>query len=85
MRSCAGLHKRVSQAEIEQIFFKNPLLMVEDVSHSVRELRLQAFGRTDTGRLLHISFTLRGDATLIRVISARTMHRRERLRYGHEA
>ena len=61
------------------------LLIVEDVSHSVRESRLQALGRTDAGRLLHISFTLRGDGRLIRVISARTMHRKERLRYEHEA
>ena len=74
----------VSQAEAEQIFFNDPLLVVEDVSHSVRELRLQALGRTDAGRLLHISFTLRGDGKLIRVISARTMHRKERLRYEHE-
>jgi uncharacterized DUF497 family protein len=75
----------VSQAEAEQIFFNDPLLIVEDVSHSVRELRLQALGRTDAGRLLHISFTLRGDGRLIRVMSARTMHRKERLRYEHEA
>ena len=75
----------VSQAEAEQIFFNSPLLIVEDVSHSVRELRLQALGRTDTGRLLHISFTLRGDGRLTAVISARTMHRKERLRYEHEA
>ena len=74
----------VSQAEAEQIFFNDPLI-VEDVSHSVRELRSQALGRTDAGRLLHISFTLRGDGRLIRVISARTMHRKERLRYEQEA
>jgi uncharacterized protein len=75
----------VGQAEAERIFFNNPLLIVEDVSHSVRELRLQTLGRTDTGRLLHISFTLRGEGRLTRVISARTMHRKERLRYEHEA
>ena len=75
----------VSQAEAEQIFFNDPLLIVEDVSHSVGELRLHALGRTDAGRLLHISFTLRGDRRLIRVISARTMHRKERLRYEQEA
>ena len=75
----------VSQAEAEQIFFNDPLLIVEDVSHSAREPRLHALGRTDAGRLLHISFTLRGDGRLIRVISARTMHRKERLRYEHEA
>jgi uncharacterized DUF497 family protein len=75
----------VSQAEAEQIFFNDPLLIVEDVNHSIRELRLQALGCTDAGRLLHISFTLRGDGRLIRVISARTMHRKERLRYEHES
>jgi uncharacterized protein len=75
----------VSQAEAEQIFFNDPLLVVEDVSHSVSELSLQALGRTDAGRLLHVSFTLRGDGKLIRVISARTMHRKERLRYEHES
>jgi hypothetical protein len=37
------------------------------------------------GRLLHICFTLRGNGMLIRVISARTMHRKERLRYEQEA
>ena len=42
------------------------------------ELRLHALGRTDHERLLHISFTLRSDNTLIRVISARDMHRKER-------
>jgi uncharacterized DUF497 family protein len=31
------------------------------------------------------SFTLRGNGKLIRVISARTMYRKERLRYEQEA
>ena len=74
----------VSQAEAEQIFFNDPLLIVEDVSHSAREVRLHALGRPDVGRLLHISFTLCDDNRLIRVISARTMHRKERLRYEQE-
>ena len=74
----------VSQGEAEQVFFNDPLLVVEDISHSVDELRLHALGRTDAGRLLHISFTLRGDGSLIRVISARTMHRKERTRYEQE-
>ena len=75
----------VSQAEAEQIFFSDPLLIVEDVSHSAREPRLHALGRTDAGRLLHIKLHARGNGRLIRVISARTMHRKERLRYEHEA
>ena len=74
----------VSQAEAEQIFFNNPLLIVEDVRHSILEVRLHALGRTDVGRLLHASFTLRGDGRLIRIISVRSMHRKERLRYEQE-
>jgi uncharacterized protein len=75
----------VSQAEAEQVFFNEPLLIVEDVGHSSYEIRLHALGHTDVGRLLHICFTLRGNGMLIRVISARTMHRKERLRYEQEA
>ena len=74
----------VSQAEAEQVFFNEPLLIVEDASHSSYEIRLHALGHTDAGRLLHISFTLRGNGKLIRVISARTMHRKERLRSEQE-
>jgi len=75
----------VSQGEAEQIFFNDPLLIVEDVGHSGRELRLHALGRTDDGRLLHVTFTLRSEGRLIRVISARTMHRKERVRYEQES
>jgi hypothetical protein len=75
----------VSQAEAEQIFFNDPLLIVEDISHSIREIRWHGLGHTDVGRRLHVSFTLRGDGRLIRVISARSMHRKERLRYEQEA
>ncbi len=74
----------VGQAEAEQVFFNDPLLVVEDAGHSVRELRLHALGRTDAGRRLHISFTLRGEGRLIRVISARAMSTRERVRYEQE-
>src|ERR1700739_736972 len=75
----------VSQAEAEKVFFKEPLLIVEDVRHSSYEIRLHGLGHTDAGRLLHISFTLRGNGKLIRVVSARTMHRKERIRYEQEA
>lgn len=74
----------VGQSEAEQVFFNDPLLVVEDAGHSVRELTLHALGRTDAGRLLHISFTLRRDGRLMRVISARTMSAGERLRHGQE-
>lgn len=68
----------VSQAEAEAIFFNEPLLVLEDSKHSQAEARFHALGETDDERLLHITFTLRKDDTLIRVISARDMHRKER-------
>lgn len=71
----------VSQTEAEQGFFNEPLLILTDASHSQHEPRHHALGRTAAGRLLHIPFTLRGDGTLIRVISARDMHRKERTFY----
>jgi uncharacterized DUF497 family protein len=74
----------VSMSEAEQVFFNAPLLLLEDANHSQLEPRLHALGKTDLGRLLHITLTLRGDTTLIRVISARDMHRKERAIYEHQ-
>jgi uncharacterized DUF497 family protein len=75
----------VSRAEAEQIFFNAPLLIADDVDHSGGESRFHAMGRTDGEKLLHVTFALRGDDRFIRVISARTMNARERLRYEQEA
>jgi uncharacterized DUF497 family protein len=71
----------VAQAEAEEVFFNQPLLMLEDLRHRDHEARFHALGKTLAGRLLHVTFTLRGDDTLIRVISARDMHRKERSVY----
>src|SRR3954465_3163765 len=71
----------VSPAEAEQAFFNEPLLLLEDVKHSMEEPRFHALGCTDAARLLHISFTLRGEGRRVRLISARDMHRKERDRY----
>jgi len=71
----------VSTAEAEQLFFNAPLLLLEDVAHSRQEPRFHALGKTDDGRALHITFTLRQSNQLIRVISARDMHRKERAIY----
>ena len=49
--------------------------------HSEREVRFHALGKSNEGRALHITFTLRANSTLIRVISARGMHRKERVIY----
>ena len=71
----------VSMAEAEQVFFNAPLLLLEDVKRSQGEIRFHALGKTDEGRLLHVTFTLRQKNMLIRVISARDMHRKERVIY----
>jgi uncharacterized DUF497 family protein len=71
----------VSQAEAEQVFFSAPLLIIDDVHHSQAEPRFHALGKTDTGRLLHVTFTTRDEGKKIRVISARDMHRKERAVY----
>lgn len=71
----------VSTAEAEQVFFNVPLLLLEDAAHSQDEPRIHALGKTDDGRALHITFTLRQSDQLIRVISARDMHRKERTIY----
>ena len=73
----------VSPAEAEQVFLNEPLVVMDDLKHSGNELRFHALGQTSDGRLLHITFTIR--TTLIRVISARDMHRKERAIYEQEA
>jgi hypothetical protein len=72
----------VSAAEAEQVFVNEPLVVLEDVAHSVAEPRWHALGRTNERRLLHVTFTLRAGATKVRIISARPMHRKERAIYG---
>jgi len=71
----------VSMAEAEQVFFNVPLLLLDDAAHSQKENRLHALGKTNEARALHITLTLRESNTLIRVISARDMHRKERTIY----
>ena len=75
----------VSQAEAEQVFFNEPLLTVPDAKHSANEQRIHALGRTDDGRLLHITFTPRNNDTKIQVITARDMSRKERGYYDQDS
>ncbi len=71
----------VTQREAEQVFLHQPLLLLEDFKHSGEEPRFHALGRSGEGRLLHVSFTVRGSGARIRVISARPMHRKEKVVY----
>ncbi|MEX0881202.1 MAG: BrnT family toxin [Thermoanaerobaculia bacterium] len=66
---------RVLFWEAEEIFFNEPLVIMPDRKHSIPEPRYLALGQTDSGRLLFISLSIR--RSLVRVISARDMTRRE--------
>jgi len=69
----------VADFECEEVFFSQPLVVRHDPKHSQREARYYALGGTDRDRLLFVAFTVR--RSLIRVISAREMTRRERRFY----
>ena len=75
----------VTMLEAEQVFFLTPLIVTPDERHSQSEPRFRALGQTFLGKRLTIIFTLREGDTLIRVISARHMHRKERAFYEQDA
>jgi hypothetical protein len=69
----------VTPEEAEDAFFHDPFVMRSDPTHSKREKRYWALGKTSRNRRLFVAFTIRGK--LIRVISARDMNRRENEQY----
>lgn len=71
---------QVAFYECEEVFFHDPAIS-SNPEHSGAERRYYALGRTIRGRLLSISFTMRGHK--VRVVSARDMSRKERRRYGN--
>jgi uncharacterized DUF497 family protein len=73
------LKHNVSTGEAEQLFFNEPLIILNDEKHSQNEIRYAAFGSTDQSRLLVVIFTIRKNK--IRVISAHDMNRKERAFY----
>ena len=64
---------------IEEVFFNEPLLIVEDFKHSLAECRCVALGKNDFDDLITVVFTVRNNH--IRVISARAMSKKERMIY----
>jgi uncharacterized protein len=70
----------VMRSEAEQVFF-NAHFIADDFAHSAEEPRWHLLGVTNSGRRLHITFTLRDNRTKIRIISARDMSRKERRVY----
>lgn len=79
----AGKNRKhdVADGEAEEVFFCPDLLVVPDARHSDVEPRFHALGETLSGKKLHVTFTLRAEDTLIRVISACAMNRKERAIY----
>jgi len=73
----------VSHLEAEQVFFNEPILLYVDEKHSKRESRWYVLGRSDEQRKLMVVFTVRNKK--IRVISARSMSRKERKIYEEES
>lgn len=69
---------KIYYKEYEQVFLNDPIIF-EDIKHSKSEKRYQCLGKTDLGRFIFISFTIRN--LKVRIISARQMSRKERKNY----
>ena len=70
---------QVSTGECEEVFFNEPFYVYYDDNHSIVENRYFVLGETNEQRRLFMVFTVR--ESLIRVISARDMHKNERKIY----
>lgn len=73
----------VTNQESEEVFFNTPLIVLSDPLHSADEVRYLCLGTTHAGRRLFLSFTIR-DKTVIRIISARDMNKKERTIYENK-
>ena len=71
----------VTSIECEEVFSNRPLIL-SPPRHVGSELRYSAHGRTNDRRVLCVVFTVRRKR--IRVISARSMSRKERRHYEAE-
>ncbi len=73
------LKHKVHFTECEEVFFNKPLLILEDIKHSVVESRFYCLGKTMETRMLFLVFTIRNSK--IRIISARDMNKKEKKEY----
>ena len=71
----------VTNAECEEAFADDKKLVRSDVIHSQTEARHYLIGKTNGGRILFMSFTIRKE--FVRIISARDINRKERSYYGN--
>ena len=74
---------RVTHAECEEAFFDPHKRLLRPTLHGERETRHVLIGYTAGKRLLFVVFTMRGHT--VRVISARDVHRREKVLYEETA
>ena len=72
----------ISNAECEEAFFNKPFIIKLDENHLQEEARYYILGKINEDRKLFLVFTTRN--SLIRVISARDMNKKERTVYDDE-
>ena len=73
-------HQGISLYEAASSFDDPFILFFDDPDHSIEENRFLAYGESDEGRLLVVSYTPRGRLT--RLISARKAEPKERRKYA---
>ncbi len=73
------LKHNILWVECEEVFFNKPVIIVEDEKHSDIENRYYTLGKTNDNKKLFLVFTIRKNK--IRIISARTMHKKEKRVY----
>jgi len=66
---------QVSNGEAEEVFYDKNKMTTDDFLHSQLEKRFVLLGKTKTGRLLKLIYTVRQNK--IRIISARDANRKE--------
>lgn len=74
---------KVSIEECEEAFAEEQIFIQPDELHSAKEDRNILIGRTKKSNFLFIVYTLRKNK--VRVISARNMHKKEKIFYEKEA
>lgn len=74
---------KIKNKEAEEVFFDENKVTFPDVLHSGREERYRIIGKTRSGRLLFVVFTIR--KKVIRIISVRDINKKEVILYEKTA
>jgi uncharacterized protein len=72
----------VGDREAEEVFFDKKKKIFKDILHSKKEERFRIIGKTKTGRILFVVFTVRQNK--VRIISARDLNKKEVRLYEKE-